>query len=331
MTDNFETHEQLPVIEGEEILYLGIITNQYRGVRPLGTYLRVYFAPFIEDLRSGITILLLVMLIGFYGIQSVDQVMAPSQDQRRYARRAAFWMLMVAPPLMFVLVSGIGIGPLGFTDPRRWGGLLLAAILTIFGIIFAFPLGVGLALGRRSQLPAIKYLCTLFIEIVRGTPFIVVLFMMQLMIPLVSPKLAEIPNAHRALIATVVFVAAYLAENVRGGLQSLPPGQEEAAKALGLSNWQTTIFITLPQALRAVIPALVGQFISMFKDTSLVAIVGLIDLTGIVNSVVVQAEFIGTRREGLLFITIIYFGFSYVMSYVSRQIEASGSGAARRI
>lgn len=220
---------------------------------------------------------------------------------------------------------------LAASDQRRWGGLLLTMILTIFGIIAAFPIGVGLALGRRSKLPAIKYGCTLYIELVRGSPFITVLFMMQLMIPLINPAFSRIPGTMRALIAVIMFSAAYLAENVRGGLQSLPPGQTEAARALGLGAWQVTFLITLPQALRAVIPALVGQFIALFKDTSLVAIVGLTDLTGFVNIMAVQAEFIGTRAEGLLFITVVYFVFSYVMSYVSRLLEASGSGSTRRL
>lgn len=220
---------------------------------------------------------------------------------------------------------------LAASDQRRWGGLLLTMVLTIFGIIAAFPIGVGLALGRRSKLPAIKYGCTLFIELVRGSPFVAVLFMMQLMIPLINPAFTQIPGTIRALVAVIIFSAAYLAENVRGGLQSLPPGQTEAARALGLSAWQVTLLITLPQALRAVIPALVGQFIALFKDTSLVAIVGLTDLTGFVGVMTVQAEFIGTRAEGLFFITLIYFVFSYVMAYVSRLLEASGSGKTRRL
>jgi general L-amino acid transport system permease protein len=166
---------------------------------------------------------------------------------------------------------------------------------------------------------------------VRGTPYIVVLFAGQLLIPLLSPDFAEIPNVYRALGATIIFIAAYLAENVRGGLQSIPPGQEEAARALGLSGTQITLFITLPQALRAVIPALVGQFISLFKDTSLLVIVGLFDLNNAVNTMIARPEFNNARREGLIFITLIYFVVSYVMAYVSRRIEESGSGAARRI
>gem|GEM_PF-261046 len=217
------------------------------------------------------------------------------------------------------------------SDARNWGGLLLTVMLTVYGIIIAFPIGVGLALGRRSDLPLIKYLCTAYIELVRGSPFITVLFFAQLFIPLINPEFNQVPGSYRAIVATIAFSAAYLAENVRGGLQSLPPGQEEAAKALGLNAWQSITLITLPQALRAVIPALVGQFISLFKDTTLVAIVGLIDLVGFVNSMVVQGEFFGTRLEGLLFISIIFFVVSYVMSYVSRLLEASGSGSTRRM
>jgi general L-amino acid transport system permease protein len=151
------------------------------------------------------------------------------------------------------------------------------------------------------------------------------------MIPLINPIFADVPGTIRALIAVILFSAAYLAENIRGGLQSLPPGQTEAGRALGLSGWQIVYYITMPQAIRVVIPALLGSFVSLFKDTSLVAIVGLIDLTGFVNVMVVQQAFTGTRSEGLIFVTIIYFVFSYAMSYVSKLLEASGSGAARRI
>jgi general L-amino acid transport system permease protein len=175
--------------------------------------------------------------------------------------------------------------------------------------------------------------CTIYIEAVRGVPLITVLFMAQLLVPLVNPALAEFPNVFRAMVGIVFFSAAYLAENVRGGLQSIPHGQEEAAKALGLNSAQIVLFITLPQALRAVIPALVGQCISLFKDTSLVAIVGLLDLTGISANIVAQVEFLGRRREVFLFIAMVYFVFSYIMAAVARRIEESGAGAAasRRI
>lgn len=331
MTDDLLVRASIPRLDDEPLPFLNILDNQYRGVRSLETYLRVYLTPFLAMLTPGLAQLLAFGLLGFFAAKWVDRAFSPRTKPRMYSVRMATWLLIASPIVMFLMINGIGISPLDFSDTRRWGGLLLAAYITVFGMVLAFPLGVGLALGRRSELPAIKYLSTLIIEFVRGTPFIVVLFAGQLLIPLINPAFAEIPNAYRALGATIIFIAAYLAENVRGGLQAIPPGQYEAAKAIGLSNWQTTVFITLPQALRAVIPALVGQIISLFKDTSLLAIVGLIDLAGVVNQMVVQREFVGTRREGLFFITVVYFVLSYVMSYISRRIEESGSGSARRI
>lgn len=262
-------------------------------------------------------------------------------DEVEYNRQVGLYGVLTLTFLVipYLIANVGGVSPsasypdwfLRLSDQRLWGGLLLTFILTIYGITFSFPIGILLALGRRSNLPAIKYGCTLYIELVRGSPFITVLFLAQLFIPLINPDFAAVPGTIRALVATIMFSAAYLAENVRGGLQSLPPGQIEAGKSLGLSGWQIIYYITLPQALRAVIPAILGSFVSLFKDTSLVAIVGLTDLTGFVNIMVVQPAFTGTRAEGLLFITLIYFFFSYVMSYVSRLLEASGSGSTRRI
>jgi len=218
---------------------------------------------------------------------------------------------------------------LPLSDKRLWGGLMITMQLTVLGIAASFPLGLGLALGRRSGLVVVRYACTLYIEIVRGVPLITLLFMAVLLVPLVDPTLASIENAIRAWVAFTMFSAAYLAENVRGGLQSLDRGQTEAAQAVGLSTWQTTLYVLLPQALRAVIPALVGQFISLFKDTSLVAIVGLADITGVANRVVAQPEFLQKRQEAYLYVALLFFVFSYIMSYISRRIEATGSGAAR--
>lgn len=220
---------------------------------------------------------------------------------------------------------------LPISDMQLWGGFLLTFLLTAVGIVASFPIGVLLALGRRAhRYPAIKYFSILYIEFVRGVPLVSVLFMASLMVPLLNPQLATVPGAIRAMVGITMFSAAYLAENVRGGLQSIPPGQEEAAKAVGLNNVQVTTLIMLPQALRAVIPALVGQAISLFKDTSLVYIVGLADLTGVAIRVVAQSEFVGRRLETLTFISVIYFIFSYLMSFISRRIEESGSGSARR-
>ena len=188
-------------------------------------------------------------------------------------------------------------------------------LLTAVGIVGAFPIGILLALGRRSKLPVVSLASTLYIEVVRGVPLITVLFMSMLLVQFVLPGLGGPDNApYRAMFAVTLFSAAYLAENVRGGLQSLSPGQEEAARALGLPGWRITLHVTLPQALRAVIPALVGQFISLFKDTSLVAIVGLIELTGVATLIAAQTEFQGLRRETYIFISIIYFIFCAIMS-----------------
>ncbi|QPC82521.1 amino acid ABC transporter permease [Phototrophicus methaneseepsis] len=288
-------------------------------------------------LTFAVLLMLPTMIAVWYGsTQRTD--LSTSGLNRRIAIAAGITIAFFVLPIIYANVADPNrfsrndpINILIHTDPRRWGGLMLAAFITVYGILLAFPLGILLALGRRSELPAVKLISTLVIELVRGTPFIVVLFAGVLLIPFANPAFAEIPDIYSALAATIIFIAAYLAENVRGGLQSIPPGQDEAARALGLANWQIVLFITLPQALRAVIPALVGQFISLFKDTSLLAIVGLIDLTGVVNQTVVAQEFIGTRKENLLFITIIYFFISYIMSWVSRRIEASGSGSARRI
>ncbi len=242
---------------------------------------------------------------------------------------AVVWLILfIVPPL---LIQSTTQNVLPLTDTRRWGGFLLTALLTIVAILASFPLGVLLALGRRSSLPVVKWTCIVYIELVRGVPLITVLFMAQLLVPLVNPSLAEVDNVIRAMIGLTLFSAAYLAENVRGGLQSIPGGQEEAGKALGLSSWQVTLHITLPQALRAVIPALVGQAIALFKDTSLVSLVGLIDLLGESNTVIAQPEYIGLRSETYVFIGVIYFVVSYLMAWISRRIEASGSGAARRV
>ena len=259
----------------------------------------------------------------------------------RFARQgplfaAGAWIaaLLILPSLVVGLEAqgALQTSPddlLPLSDKRLWGGLMITLQLTILGIGASFPLGLALALGRRSNMPAVKYACILYIEVVRGVPLITLLFLAVLLVPLVDPTLASIENLVRAWVAITLFSAAYLAENVRGGLQSLDIGQTEAAQAVGLSRWQTTIHILLPQALRAVIPALVGQFISLFKDTSLVSIIGLADITGIANRVVAQPEFLQKRQETFLYAAIIYFVFSYMMSYISRRIEATGSGAVR--
>jgi general L-amino acid transport system permease protein len=253
---------------------------------------------------------------------------------RLLRRPVTLLWLLAFPFIMYVLVYGIGAtGPLRHVETHLWGGLLLTIALTVVGIVFSFPLGVLLALGRRSNLPIVKLFCTVYIEVVRGVPLVTVFFVAQLMVPLFLPQELRVDNVVRAMIAVTLFSAAYLAENVRGGLQSIPRGQVEAAHALGLNYLQTTLMITLPQALRAVIPALVGQFISLFKDTSLVVIVGLRDLLGVAQVVQTQTQWLGTPggvwREALFFVAMIYFIVSFAMSRVSLRIERT-LGVGRR-
>jgi general L-amino acid transport system permease protein len=203
-----------------------------------------------------------------------------------------------------------------------WGGLLITMLLSVGGIVLSFPIGVLLALGRRSSLPVVKWFSIFFIEVVRGVPLVTILFMFSIILALFLPTEARIDQVVRALIGIVIFSAAYMAENVRGGLQAIPQGQIEAAKALGLRNLHITSMIVLPQALRLVIPTIVGQFISLFKDTTLVYIVGINDLLGIGNAVLnSDPQFVRLQMEVYLFIAIIFWIFSYFMSYASLQLE----------
>ena len=317
---------------GDDVLMIGIIDHQYKGLRALDNLLRVMLAPFLQQVNAALALFTTLVAAGYYGSVWLRQRERRLGRPERTVRRMAIWLWLALTPLAFILIVGVGeSGALQTSDSQLWGGFLLTMMLTAVGIVAAFPIGIAMALGRRSSLPAIRLASTLYIEMVRGVPLITLLFMSMLLVPFVLPSLGGPDSApYRAMVAVTLFSAAYLAENVRGGLQSLPPGQEEAGKAVGLPGWRITLHITLPQALRAVIPALVGQFISLYKDTSLVAIVGLIDITGVATGIAAQTEFQGLRRETYIFIAIIYFIFSFMMSLVSRRIEASGAGAARR-
>lgn len=240
-------------------------------------------------------------------------------------RRAviAGWLLWI--PIFILLLRGYSPdeGWMPIVTTNLWGGLLLTFLLTVVGIVFSFPLGVLLALGRRSELPILRWFSIGYIELVRGVPLITILFMAQLMLPLFLPAGLTVDRVLRAMVGITLFSAAYLAENVRGGLQAISKGQFEAAYALGLNSPQTMIFIILPQALRLIIPILVGQFIALFKDTALVSIVGLLDLVGIARTVLAQPEFLGLQREVYAFISLLYWVLSYAMSYVSQRLEVA--------
>ena len=241
-------------------------------------------------------------------------------------RRPTVGLWLLSPLIILLLIRGLkASGLLPRVDTNLWGGLLLTLMLTVVGIAASFPLGVLLALGRRSRLPVVKGFCVAYIELIRGVPLITVLFMALIMLPLFLPTGVRVDTVVRVMVAVTLFSAAYLAENVRGGLQSIPRGQVEAARSLGFNVFQTTLLIVLPQALRAVIPAIVGQFISLLKDTSLVAIVGLIDLLGIASAVIEQPQWQnvtgGVQREVLIFTAFIYWVFCFTIGRASRQLE----------
>ena len=231
------------------------------------------------------------------------------------------WLLSL--PVTFVLLSGIDGTPVPEVSSNLWGGLLLTVLLATVGIILSFPLGVVLALGRRSALPAVRILSTGYIELIRGVPLVTILFMADIMLPLLLPGEWRIDRVARAMGGITLFSAAYVAENVRGGLQGIPSGQIEASQALGLNGAQTNIYIVLPQALRSVIPANVGLFISLLKDTTLVTIVGLLELLGIGRAILAQPESLGAHIEVYAFIGAVFFVLCYAMSQASYRLERS--------
>ncbi|GAB4479478.1 MAG: amino acid ABC transporter permease [Burkholderiaceae bacterium] len=232
---------------------------------------------------------------------------------------ALAWIVVV--PAFFVLMGGGWFG-LEAVPTDQWGGLPLTIMLATFGIVLAYPLAIVVALGRRSQLPAIRTLCIVYIELVRGVPLISVLFMASFMFPLFMP-VGKTPDVLvRVLAGITLFSAAYLAEVVRGGLQAIPKGQIEAAQSLGLTYWQTQRKIVLPQALAMVVPGIMNSFIAIFKDTSLVTIVSLYELTGALGLALnSDANWRPFKLEGYLFITLIYFAFCFAMSRYSLWIE----------
>jgi general L-amino acid transport system permease protein len=241
----------------------------------------------------------------------------PSPRGRRIAGAT---LLFVFPVVASTLLSGGRFG-LEHVETSRWGGLMLTLVVAITGIVGSLPLGVLLALGRRSQLTILRRLCVAFIELWRGVPLITVLFMASVMLPLFLPSGVTVDKLVRALVGVTLFSAAYMAEVVRGGLAAIPKGQYEAAAALGLGYWRTTALIVLPQAMRLVIPGIVNTFIGLFKDTTLVLVVGMFDLLGIVQTASTDAEWLGLSLEGYAFAGSLFWLFCFGMSRYSARLE----------
>ncbi|HET7298114.1 MAG TPA: amino acid ABC transporter permease [Burkholderiales bacterium] len=278
----------------------GFIAEKHRFIL-FGTY------PFDLHWRPAIAT---VLLIGLWIFSAI----------RRFWRSWLVLVWLAGLTVIGILMWG-GVFGMPYVENERWGGLILTLLLTTFGVAFAFPLSILLALGRRSDMPVIRGLCVGYIELIRGVPLISLLFMASVMLPLFLPHGVTIDKLLRAQIAMIMFAAAYLAEVVRGGLQAIPKGQYDAAHALALPYWRRTYLIILPQALRISVPPLMNTFIAFFKDTSLVLIIGLFDLLSTVKISLNEPAWTGFGVEAYLFASIVYFVFCYSMSRYSRRLE----------
>jgi general L-amino acid transport system permease protein len=247
-------------------------------------------------------------------------VIVPLVKNYKYKNRVTLSLIILYPIVSYVLIAG-GFGLLMPVSTDQWGGLLLTLIIASVGIIVSFPIGVLLALGRQSDLKVIKLFSTLFIEFIRAVPLITILFMASFVLPLFLESGNYFDKLLRALIGIALFQAAYFAEVVRGGLQAIPRGQYEAADAIGLSYFQKNVLIVLPQALKISIPNIVGSSISLFKDTTLVLIIGLFDMLAMVNLTSNDPYWLGRETEGFVFVTIVMWTILYTMSRYSKKLE----------
>ena len=265
------------------------------------------FFPFESQWRPLVAMIILFILLVL-------------SSNRRFWKKSLGYAWLVGLISMGLLLKG-GLFGLSSVESTKWSGLPLTLLLSVFGLTAAYPLGVALALGRQSRMPAIKSLCIVYIETIRGVPLISLLFMSSVMFPLFLPEGITINNILRAQVAIILFTAAYIAEVVRGGLQAIGRGQYEAAESMGLNYSQKMRLIILPQALKIVIPPTVGILISAFKDTSLVVIIGLYDLLKTTQSTLSDPRWMGFSVEAYIFIALIYFAGCFSMSSYSRRLE----------
>jgi len=263
-----------------------------------------------EPERWRINVAYLLGAIGLFGVLS---------DWVKSKKWPTVFLFGIYPVICYFLFYG-GLG-LEVVETSQWGGLFLTLVLAIVSIIVALPLGIILALGRRSQMPVISMICVGFIELIRSVPLITVLFMSSVMLPLFLPEGVNFDKLVRALVGMSLFSAAYMAEVVRGGLQAIPKGQVEAANSLGLGFWQTMGLIVLPQALKISIPSIVNTFIGLFKDTTLVLVIGLLDLLSVVKSGTTDKNWLGLATEGYVFVAAIFWVFCFSMSRYSVWLE----------
>ena len=278
-------------------------------------FIRVRFDQFMYGLyppeeywRINLAAILMVLLVGLFFVKNLSKL------------AVSIGLIVIYPIVAYILFAG-GMFGLEVVETAQWGGLFLTVMLGIIGIVASFPLGVLLALGRRSNMPIAKSVCIVFIETIRAVPLITILFMASVMIPLFLPEGLNFNKLMRVLIGITLFSAAYMAEVIRGGLQAIPKGQYEAADAMGLTYWQSMVLVILPQALKLVIPGIVNTFIGLFKDTTLVYIVGMFDFLGIIQLANHDANWLGTTIEGYAFAGFVYWAICFGMSRYSMAIE----------
>jgi general L-amino acid transport system permease protein len=283
-----------------------VIPEKYRFIL-FGTY------PYEQQWRPALAVLIFIALFLL-------------SSRRSWWRKELALVWVVALAVIGFLMWG-GLFGLSYVSQDRWGGLPVTLILATSGLALGFPLGIVVALGRRSRLPAIRSLCVLYVELIRGVPLISLLFMASVMFPLFMPDGVNIDKLLRAQIAFVLYAGAYLAEVMRGGLQAVPRGQHEAADALGLSYWRKNGLIILPQAIRHVIPPLVNTFLAFFKDTSLVLIIGIFDLLTTAKTAIIDPAWQSFSVEVYIFVGLVYFVFCFAMSRYSQRLEAQGRSA----
>ncbi len=265
------------------------------------------FFPYESQWRPLLAMILLVGLLYY-------------SQNRNHWKKSLVYAWVAGLFTMGLLMKG-GLFGLAPVESTEWGGLPLTLLLSVFGLTAAYPLGVVLALGRQSKMPAVKTLCIVYIELIRGVPLISLLFMSSVVFPLFLPEGVTVNKILRAQVAIILFTAAYIAEVVRGGLQGMSRGQYEAAESLGLNYYQTMRLIILPQALKIVIPPTVSQLISALKDTSLVVIIALFDILKTTQTALQNPEWMGFSAEAYIFVALIYFVCCFFMSNYSRRLE----------
>ncbi len=296
--------------------FLGDTKEDCSGSGACWVFIKVWLGRFVygmypdsEQWRINIAFIMLFLLVG-------ASFFVPAKVKKYFI----LFLLFIYPIIGLKLISGGDFG-LKYIETGAWGGLSLTFIVSAFALILCFPIGMFLALGRRSDLPAIRYSSIGFIELWRGVPLITVLFMSAVMFPMFLPDGTYVDKLIRVLIAITLFEAAYMAEVIRGGLQALPKGQYEAAKSLGMGYWKMHFLIILPQALKLVIPGIANTFLALVKDTPLIFVVGLLELAGMVNLAKTNPKWLGMAMEGYVFAGLVFWIICYVMSRYSQNLE----------